>query len=293
MSSPLGRGLGAIIPIQSQKQNITNNQPSAQVAEVAAGERIVPMPIEKLLANPQQSRQVFDHAALEELVSSMKSHGILVPLVVTPAPEDKYYIIAGERRFRAAQVLGLKTLPVLIRDAGELERLELGLIENIQREDLNVLELAQAYKKLADDFSLTQEKIADRVGKARSSVANMMRLLQLPEPIQKALADNRINFGHAKYLLSIENPKRQQELFEKILKDQLSVRGIAITGEDTTLVKSHRRRQGKHPALEELEQNMQNSLGSKVRIRPSGTGGEIVITYYDAEELRRLSERLL
>lgn len=294
MSSPLGRGLGAIIPPLAGRDVASNvsNKITPSI-DKQPGERIMQISVTNLKPNPHQARQVFDHGALEELVASIRQHGILVPLVVTPAEAGNYYIVAGERRWRAAQMMPLATVPAIIRDAGELERLELGLIENIQREDLNPLELSAAYQKLIDEFSLTQDQVAERVGKARSSVGNILRLLNLPEPIKKALADNKITFGHAKFLLSVTDAKKQQQMFTKIMEEQLSVRAATLTGEEGVPVKAHRRRMGKHPALEELEQKIQESLGNKVRIRPSGLGGEVIITYYDAEELRRLSERLI
>lgn len=292
MSSPLGRGLGAIIPSLAS-QNTTNTPQTDNLVNDQSDEKISWLLVDNLKPNPHQARQVFDHGALEELVASIKQHGILVPLVVTPVGDGKYYIVAGERRWRAAQMVPLEKVPAIIRDAGELERMELGLIENIQREDLNPLELAGAYQKLIEEFSLTQDQVAQRVGKARSSVANILRLLNLPEPIKKALADNKITFGHAKFLMSVADSKKQQQLFTKIMTEQLSVRAASITGEEGISVKAHRRRTGKHPALEELEQKIQEAVGSKVRIRPSGPGGEIIITYYDDTELRRLSDRLL
>jgi ParB family chromosome partitioning protein len=256
-------------------------------------DRVLQLPLAQLKANPHQARQLFDHGALEELTSSIREHGILVPIVVTPAGDGTYYIVAGERRWRAASLAGLKTVPAVVRDATELQRMELGLVENIQRQDLNPVELAHAYQKLADEFSLTQEQIAQKVGKARPSVANTIRLLQLPEPIQKALADNKITFTHAKLLLGVPNVTERQVLFEKILKDDLTVRATALSGEQSTMVKSHRRRQGKNPGLAELERQLQDNLKTKVRISSNGQGGEIAITYYDATELKRLSERLL
>ena len=285
MSSPLGRGLGAIIP-PALKQIVPT-------APVSTDDRVLQLSLVQLKANPHQARQLFDHGALEELTSSIREHSILVPIVVTPAGDGTYYIVAGERRWRAASLAGLKTVPAVVRDATELQRMELGLVENIQRQDLNPVELAHAYQKLADEFSLTQEQIAQKVGKARPSVANTIRLLQLPEPIQKALTDNKITFAHAKLLLGVPNVTERQVLFEKILKDDLTVRATALSGERTTMVKSHRRRQGKNPGLAELERQLQDNLKTKVRISSNGQGGEIAITYYDAVELKRISQRLL
>jgi ParB family chromosome partitioning protein len=260
---------------------------------VSDKDQVLHLALAQLKPNPHQARQTFEHGALEELTSSIREHGILVPIVVTPVGDGSYYIVAGERRFRAAGLAGLATVPAVVRDATELQRMELGLIENIQRQDLNPVELAFAYQKLADEFSLTQEQIAQKVGKARPSVANTLRVLQLPEPMQKAIADGKITFGHAKLLLSVPNAKERQDLFEKMLKEDMSVRAAALSGDQGTIVKSHRRSRGKNPALAELERQLQDNLGTKVRISATGTGGEITVTYYDAAELKRISQKLL
>lgn len=248
--------------------------------------------LSQLKPNPHQARQVFDAGSLDELVSSIREHGILVPLVVTPAGDGTYYIVAGERRFRAAQQSGLATVPAIVRQASDLQRMELGLIENIQRTDLNAIELAHAYQKLADEFSLTQEQIAQKVGKARPSVANTLRVLQLPDEMQHAIAEGKITFAHAKVLLSAPEAERGA-LFRKMLAGQMSVRAAAMEAEPSTLVHSHRRRKGKNPQLAELEKQLQEKLGTKVRIGAQGNGGEIAITYYDQSELARISRQLL
>lgn len=290
MSSPLGRGLSALIP-QHGNGEVASGEASA-ATPVGASQEVLHVPVDKVKSNPAQPRKLFDHAALEDLVSSIRAHGILLPLVVTPAKDGTYQLVAGERRLRAATIAGLKTVPVVVREAGELERLELGLIENVQREDLNPIELAEAYRRLVDDFSLTQEQVAERVGKSRPGVANTLRLLNLPEPIQHALADGKITFGHAKLLLSVVEPTQQRQLFEKIVAEQLSVQAATVSGAPATAVRAHRRRRGQDPAVAELERELQESLGSKVRIRPTGSGGEITLTYFDRAELERLCVRL-
>ncbi len=288
MASPLGRGLGAIIP----SANPVPTTPAPAVVAPSSDDQVLHLALGQLKPNPHQARQVFDPASLDELVSSIREHGILVPLVVTPTGDGSYYIVAGERRFRAAGQAGLDTVPAIVRQASDLQRMELGLIENIQRTDLNAVELAHAYQKLADEFSLTQEQIAQKVGKARPSVANTLRVLQLPDEVQHAIADGKITFAHAKVLLSTPEAERDA-LFRKMLSGQLSVRASAMAAEPSTIVHSHRRRRGKSPQLQELEKQLQDKLGTKVRIGAQGNGGEISVTYYDQAELARISRQLL
>lgn len=295
MPSPLGRGLGAIIPSANPTPTVRpapSTTLGAGSASAEVGDQVLHLELAKLQPNPHQARQSFDATNLNELVGSIREHGILVPLVVTPSSDGRYYIVAGERRFRAAAQAGLPTVPAIVRQASDLQRMELGLIENIQRQDLNAVELAHAYQKLIDEFSLTQEQIAQKVGKARPSVANTLRVLQLPTEVQQAIIDGKITLAHAKVLLAAPAAERKA-LFNKMLTEQLTVRASTMAGESSTIVHSHRRRKGKNPALAELEQQLQEKLGTKVRISASGNGGEIVVTYYDQAELGRISKTLL
>ena len=228
----LGRGLASLIPQKSKPvqnsaapgQNI--HQEVAKASAASLQDDFIEIPIGKIATNPQQPRHNFDEKELEELAGSIKEHGIIQPLVAVKIAPDQYELIAGERKLRAAKMAGLELVPVIVREeAGEREKLEIALIENIQRHDLNVLEEARAYKKLIEEFDLTQEDIAKRVSKSRSAVANKIRLLGLPIEIQRALQEGKITEGHARSILAIENQEKQRALFELILKENLTVRG--------------------------------------------------------------------
>src|SRR5712691_4188171 len=184
------------------------------------------LPVDQIRPNPKQPRRTFAEESLAELVASIKQKGILQPIVVSPTEGGTYEIIAGERRFRGAQRAGLKEVPVVIRTGTEVERFEMSLIENLQREDLNPMDLAEGFKRLQEEFQLTQEAIAQVVGKARTVVANTLRLLGLPDDIQQAIRDGKITSGHAKALLAVEDPAAQKALFDQILSDGLTVRRV-------------------------------------------------------------------
>lgn len=212
--SVLGRGLGSLIP---QKQTITEQViPSAR-------SQVLDIPVSEIRENSRQPRQFFSASELEDLIGSIKEHGIIQPLVVTRARAG-YELIAGERRLRAARTLGMKSVPVIVREAGEQEKLELALIENIQRQDLNAVEEALAYRALVDEFNLTQEDVAKRIGKSRSNVANILRLLDLESEILIALREGKISKSHGRTLLTESDPKKLMALFETMLKGGVSVR---------------------------------------------------------------------
>ncbi|TAL50899.1 ParB/RepB/Spo0J family partition protein [Patescibacteria group bacterium] len=279
--SALGRGLGSLIP---QKQSITEQvipEAHTQVLEVGVNE---------IMENPRQPRHHFSPADLEDLIASIKEHGILQPLVVTRS-RGKYELIAGERRLRASRTLGLKTVPVIVRDANEQQKLELALIENIQRQDLNALEEALAYKALVDEFNLTQEEVGKRVGKSRSNVANILRLLELPEEMLQALREGKITKSHARTLLAESNETRREELFEAMLNGGVTVR------EAEARVASAPRRSStktsrKDPNLLAHEKRLREILGTKVEIKESAGKGSISIAFYSRQELIDLLDRL-
>jgi len=226
----LGRGLASLIPPKNKTDQNTGASAlsagmPAKTQAVTLQDDFLEVPIEKIASNPQQPRHDFDEKELAELADSIKEHGIIQPLVVVKIAPEQYELIAGERRLKASKLAGLKSVPVIIREeAGEREKLELALVENIQRHDLNAIEEARAFKKLIEEFDLTQEDVADKVAKSRSAVANKVRLLGLPIEIQRALEEGRITEGHARSILAIENPEKQSALFELILKDNLTVR---------------------------------------------------------------------
>ncbi|MFH0929882.1 MAG: ParB/RepB/Spo0J family partition protein [Candidatus Moraniibacteriota bacterium] len=289
----LGRGLASLIP---QKNGPARNVSQVPVKTQAGTlqDDFLEVPIEKVASNPQQPRHNFDEKELAELADSIKKHGVIQPLVVAKIAPDQYELIAGERRLKAAKLAGLKMVPVIVRvESGEREKLELALVENIQRHDLDVLEEARAYKKLIEEFDLTQEDVADKVGKSRSAVANKVRLLGLPIEIQRALTEGKISEGHARSILAIENPEKQRALFELILKDNLTVRQTEDKVKEVT-VSTHTRRLGPagvSPFAEE-EEKISASLGTKVSIKKSGNGGKISIDFYSREELENILSKI-
>ena len=296
----LGRGLSSLIP-QNKTTSTTPRKPlldfdSERVVDskhalhedmgVPAGS-VVEAEIPKIVPNPHQPRKFFAEEKLKELSDSIREKGILQPLIVTEK-DGKYELIAGERRLRAAKLAGLATVPVLVRKYEELEKLEWAIIENVQRHDLNVLEEARAYRKLSQEFSLSQEEIAKKMGKSRSAVANAMRLLSLPMEIQRAIEEEKITEGHAKALLSLDNPEKQRALFEMILKNNLTVRQTEEQSRTAsgTVVRSHSRGLSQDPQLKAVEDELHEVLGTKVRVTKQGTGGaRIVIECYSKDDL--------
>lgn len=300
----LGRGLASLIP-QKQKpagRERENPQPQSISREMSVPEHMelqddfLEVAIEKIAANPQQPRHNFDEKELEELSRSIKEHGIIQPLIVAKIAPEQYELIAGERRLKASKLAGLQMVPVIVREeAGEREKLELALVENVQRHDLNPIEEGKAFKKLIEEFDLTQEQISEKVGKSRSAVANKTRLLALPIEIQRALIEGKISEGHARTILAIENLEKQRALFELILKDNLTVRQAEDKVREVT-VSTHQRRMSASvadPYLKEKEDQIAQALGTKVTIKKSGGGGKIIVDYYSAEELENIAKRLV
>ena len=276
----LGRGLEALIPRARVEATV-------QLIEI---ERIVP--------NARQPRQHFAPEALRELSESIRTHGVIQPLIVTQlksAEGDaraRYQLIAGERRWQASKLAGLAAVPAIVREANSQEMLELALIENIQRADLNPLEEAQAYRHLLDDFKLTQEQVAARVGKSRVAVANMVRLLKLPEEARHALSDGRISEGHARALLRLETAMEQRALLKRILDEGLSVRQVedwAAQGKPDKPPSADKRattRAARDPQARSLEEEFRRALGTKVTLaRHRSGGGRLIVHFYSDEEL--------
>lgn len=250
------------------------------------------VPLGSIVPNPHQPRLHFDEAKLTELADSIKEHGILQPLVVTKQGDNQYELIAGERRFQAAKRIGLATVPVVIRDVTEQQKLELAIIENIQRHNLNPIEEAKAYLRLVDEFNLPQEKVAEKMSKSRSSVANTLRLLNLPVEIQRAVAEGKISEGHAKALLAIENPEKLRAVFDLIIKEELTVRETELKVRSVSVKPHIRSTAVLQPELLERTEHLTQILGTKVKIAPSGKGGKVIIEYYAPEDLDGLLKRL-
>lgn len=276
----LGKGLDALIP-------------TGFTGQVKAADSYAP--ISMIVPNPQQPREIIDEDNLAELAASIREHGILQPLVVSHDPvTGTYTLIAGERRLRAAKLAGLEKVPVIIRTVSEQQRLTEALIENIQRSDLSPLEAARGFRRLIDEFNLTHEELAAQVGKNRVTITNTLRLLNLPQPVQEALAANKISEGHARALLGLPAEQAQLSALQTILNQELNVRQTEelvrkLTGikPPSTPVKSV------DPEIQELEERLRNRLRTRVKLHQSGKGGTITIHYYSDEELNALINTLL
>ncbi|XLQ20329.1 MAG: ParB/RepB/Spo0J family partition protein [Candidatus Moraniibacteriota bacterium] len=245
-------------------------------------------------ANSQQPRIYFDDDKLDELTSSIKTHGILQPLIAIHKG-DHYELIAGERRLRASKKAGLKNVPVVVKrgeDFSEQKKLELALIENVQRHDLNLIEEAKSYKKLAEEFDLSQEEIAVRTGKSRSAVANRMRLVSLPIEIQKGLMTSKITEGHAKVIMSMSNPQKQLALYKLITDENLTVRQAENKLLGFSSEKRARRITERTPQARRLEDQLTRYFGTKVRVKESASGGNITVSYFSEEELKGVLSKL-
>jgi ParB family chromosome partitioning protein len=244
-------------------------------------------PVDSIVANPRQPRIDFADNALNELAASVKEYGVLNPLTVRPLSEGRYELIAGERRLRAAKLAGLKSVPVVIRAASDQGSLELAMIENVQREDINAMEAARAYRRLMDEFGLTQDAVADKVGKARPTIANALRLLKLPPKAQEMLHDGRISEGHARALLAFPHPDQQLAMVNAIVEKGLSVREVERAAQPAE-PKRRPRKNSVDPNLVALERSLSEKLGAPVRI----ASGRIEISFFGDDDLQRLLEVL-
>lgn len=284
--------MGSLIP-KSDYFSARTFEPGAAVEEQAARSGILEIPVGDIVSNKHQPRTFFAEKSLEELAASIKEHGILQPLVVVKSPGGRYELIAGERRLRAAKLARLAKVPVIVRESGELERLELALIENIQRSDLNLIEEAVAYQKLNDAFGFTHDQIAKRMGKSRPVISNTIRLLSLADEIQEAIAEGRITEGHAKVLMEIKDDAKRMALFERVLSEKLTITDTASEVKRIE-VRSHGRVFKRDPNVAALEDDLRASLGTKVTVRKRGkNGGVIAIEYYGEEELKQVLDKLL
>jgi len=270
----LGRGLDALIP--TEQEGI---------------ETIQEINIDEIVVNNKQPRKDFDEEKLEELAASMEQHGVLQPVILRKVGRG-YELVAGERRWRAAAKAGIKKIPAVVKELSDGDVLEIALIENLQREDLNPIEEASAYKQLMDEFGLTQEELAKRVGKSRSQIANTLRLLNLEEEILKFIFEGKLTAGHARALLSIEDKKLRYGLAKKISNEGLSVRQAEQLAQNLLQKKEKKssRQTAISPIMSDIAEKLQQSLGTKVRIRGSEKRGKIEIEFYSSEELERILE---
>ncbi len=280
----LGKGLNSLIPQQKKARKVIRKETGITKGEE---DKVWQVPLTDIVPNSEQPRKEFDHQKLEDLVASIKKHGILQPLVVTERDDGGYELIAGERRLRASQIAGLVKVPAIVRSVTNQEKLELALIENIQRQDLNAIEEAFSYTRLIEEFNLTQEDVAQQVGKSRSVIANTIRLLNLPEQIQKALIEGNISVGKARAILSLKSEKEQMDMFKSMMGQEMSVRDV----ERMVETKGPASRKGsvrRDPNIRAQEELIEDTLGTKVRITQKGERGTIVIEYNSKGELKRL-----
>lgn len=277
--SGLGKGLDALIPTGE-----SSRAPAAGVMQI---------PVGWIRPNPRQPRVQFDEAHLAELADSIREHGIIQPLIVAPGEDGTFTLIAGERRLQAAVKAGLETVPALTRSADSLEMLELALIENVQRQDLNVLEEAEAYRQLTQDFGLSHDAVAVHVGRSRSAVSNTLRLLDAAAGVKQALVDGRISEGHARALLGLGHARAQEAAMRTVIDHDLNVRQTEALVKKLGGARTTKRKPARSPEVNELERRLEAGLGTKVSLRHRKSGGTITIHYYSSEELDTLLEKLL
>ncbi|MCL2196243.1 MAG: ParB/RepB/Spo0J family partition protein [Treponema sp.] len=312
----LGRGLDALLDNNdgsSQKKDTAETKKTSSDSQTSAaaetsassviskskGQDIIQLPVEKLIPNPGQPRKYFNEEELKELADSIKGYGIIQPVIAANTGDGTYIIIAGERRTRAAKIAGLETVPVIIRDYTDQKRLEISLIENIQRTDLNPIEEAAAYKNLMDFSNLSQDELAARMGKNRSTVANALRLLKLPIEIQKSVEDGKVSSGHARALLSVTEARSRDKLYRELLSNEISVReaekkAAALNAEKPgEKAKSGGSKKSKRPPeVDAMQERFIGILGTKVIIEGDLNKGRLLIDYYSMEDLERLYEIL-
>ena len=277
----LGRGLNSLIP---------EGDPAK-----ASQSGLVMVPLESISPNPHQPRSKVDQEKLEELAASIREHGLIQPLIVTETSAGNYALIAGERRWRAATLAGLSELPVVVKEATPQEMLELAIIENVQRDDLNAIEEAVAYQQLIDEFGMTQEDVAKRVGKSRPTVANLVRLLKLGSDVQAAVVDGRMSGAHARALLPLPTPESQRAVMQTIDKNDLSVRQVEALFKKMLAGSKPKPKKVKRisPEVVALADEISQSLGTKVDIQQGAKGGKVVIHYYSDEELQVIYESIV
>ena len=282
-SNPLGRGLDALISTEAVRP-----QGSSTISEIS---------IEQIEANPNQPRREFDEEALNELANSIREIGIIQPITLRQVDDNRFQIIAGERRWRASQIAGLRAIPAYIRTIKDENVMEMALVENIQREDLNSVEIALAYQHLLEQYGLTQERLSERVGKKRTTIANYLRLLKLPAPVQMGLQNKQIDMGHARALVTLDNPKLQVKIYEEILEHGYSVRKVEeivkSLSEGEAVKSGGRKITPKRAKLPEefnmLKQQLSNFFSAKVQLTCSEKGkGKISIPFSNEEELERI-----
>lgn len=291
----LGKGIRSLLQnIDTEMKTTAGELKSSVVESVTSMQRV---PVEDITPNPKQPRKDFDEQALQELAHSIKLHDIVQPLTVAQLPSGKFRLIAGERRWRAAKLAGLKDVPAYVRKANDQQLLELALLENLQREDLNAMEVALSYKRMMEELSHTQEEVAERMGKERSTVANYIRLLKLPPDIQVAVRKGQLSMGHARALINVDTIDRQLYIFNEIAKNGLSVRQTEeLVRRLYKTSANNAKEQGKPlvaPAFKKIEDNLSSHFSAKVKLNHSKKGhGSILIEYYSIHDLNKILEQM-
>lgn len=296
----LGRGLGAFFPEYNEGEDAPEGQEEKQNTEgtayVEPKQRVnivLHVPVENIRPNPHQPRKEFDEERLDELAHSIKQHGLIQPITVRYIGEKRFELISGERRLRASKLAGMDEIPAYVREVNDKDIISYALIENIQREDLNPIEVALGYQRLIEEAGYTQAEVAERVGKNRTTITNMLRLLNLPAFIQAGLRDNRISMGHARALIPVEDEDDQEKIFNEIIDKGYSVRKTekavrALEEEDDKKPENNDADDRQNAFLKEISNRLRRTLSTKVNIKPKKNGGEIRIEYYSDEELERL-----
>ena len=289
----LGKGIRSLLQSIDSDLKTSAGDLKPTIVENATG--INRIPVQDIEANPKQPRRDFDEQALKELADSIKLHDIIQPITVSKLPSGKYRLISGERRLRASKLAGIKDIPAYIRQANDAQLLELALLENLQREDLNAMEVALSYKRMMEELDHTQEEVAERMGKDRSTVANFIRLLKLPPDIQLAVRNGEISMGHARALINVDTIDKQLYIFKEIKEKELSVRQteslVRNLYKNGTVKKSSRNQLP--PAFQRIEDKLATQLGTRVKLRNGKNGsGQITIEYYSTEELNKILKQM-
>lgn len=293
----LGRGLQSLIPPKQKATEVEYPKISQPLRD--RKESVFEIEVGRIKDNPYQPRLAMDEDSLKDLASSVRQHGVLQPVIVTKIIKDtdrgqqvEYQLVAGHRRLAAAKLAGLPNIPAIVRDSTDQQKLELALVENIQRADLNALERAKGFKQLQEEFDLTHEDIGKKVGKSREYVSNSLRLLNLPEEVQRSLSQGRISEGHARSIAGVKNPAAQKALFDEMIANNLSVRQIEQRAREI-YVQGHKRQVAFDPEIKKIAQRLELFLGKKVKIKKSGVGGRLLVEFEDKKDLENLASKIM
>lgn len=287
----IGKGIRSLLQSIDTDLKNTAGQLKPQVVEAATG--VIRLPLENIETNPKQPRKDFDEQALQELAHSIKLHDIIQPITVSKLHGNKYRLISGERRLRASRIAGIKDIPAYVRQANDDELLELALLENLQREDLNAMEIAMSYKRMMEELSHTQEQVAERMGKDRSTVTNYIRLLKLPPDIQIAVRNGEISMGHARALINVDTIDKQLYIFDEIKTKGLSVRQTENLVRNLYREKEEKKSESLPPAFKKVEDKLASHFSTRVKLKHNKDGsGQITFDYYSLDEMNKLLDQM-